>query len=115
MPAHLFLLLFICGCPSPIDIPAELSVTLKASEQERLFRRHTDNLEAYETYLRALRLGGPTRNANRRAKRMRLMERVVELDPNFADGYAVQSACTGCACAKDKAHHRSRTSNGLLS
>ncbi len=34
-------------------VAAELSVTLKADEQERLFRRHTTNLEAYEIFLRA--------------------------------------------------------------
>ncbi len=70
-------------------VVAELAVTLKANEQERLYRRHTDNLEAYETYLRALRLRFPTRNVDRRAKRKRLLERVTELDPHFAGGYAL--------------------------
>jgi adenylate cyclase len=67
-------------------VASELAVTLKADEQERLFRRHTNNLEAYETFLRARRLGGG--GANRMAKRMRLYERVIELDPDFAGGYA---------------------------
>ncbi len=33
----------------------------------------------------------PTRDANRLAKRKKLLERVVELDPNFAGGYALRS------------------------
>jgi adenylate cyclase len=69
-------------------VAAELSVTLNASEQERLYRRHTDNLEAYETFLRARRLGGVTTDAGRRAKRRKLIERVIELDPSFAGGYS---------------------------
>ncbi len=73
-------------------VAAELAVTLKADEQERLVRRHTDNLEAYETYLRTRRLGGFIRDASRRAARMRLAERVIELDPNFAGGYSSVSA-----------------------
>jgi TolB-like protein/Flp pilus assembly protein TadD len=67
-------------------VAAELAVTLKANEQERLFRWHMDNLEAYETFLRARRVLRPTRDRIRRAKR--LFERVVELDPGFAGGYA---------------------------
>jgi tetratricopeptide (TPR) repeat protein len=63
-------------------------VTLKADEQERLFRRHTENLEAYETFLHARRLSGVTRDRKRRIKRRKLLERVVELDPTFAGGYA---------------------------
>ena len=59
-------------------VVAELAVTLKANEQERLARRHTNNLEAYETYLRARRLGGG--GADRQAKRKRLVERVIEFD-----------------------------------
>jgi TolB-like protein/Tfp pilus assembly protein PilF len=67
-------------------VAAELAVTLKADEQERLFRRHTNNLEAYETFLRARRVLRPARDRIQRAKR--LFERIVELDPGFAGGYA---------------------------
>ncbi len=67
-------------------VVSELAVTLKADEQERLYRRHTDNLEAYETFLRARLLRSATKENDLRAKR--LFERVVELDPNFAGGYA---------------------------
>lgn len=67
-------------------VVSELAVTLKTNEQERLYRRHTENLEAYETFLRARQLRTPTRENNIKAKA--LFERVIELDPKFAGGYA---------------------------
>jgi TolB-like protein/class 3 adenylate cyclase len=67
-------------------VVSELAVTLKVSEQERLFRRHTENLEAYETFLRARRTLKPSKEATVQAKK--LFERVMELDPQFAGGYA---------------------------
>jgi tetratricopeptide (TPR) repeat protein len=67
-------------------VVSELAVTLKVSEQERLFRRHTENLEAYETFLHARRVLTATKEATLHSKR--LFERVMELDPHFAGGYA---------------------------
>ncbi|UCG67407.1 MAG: tetratricopeptide repeat protein, partial [Deltaproteobacteria bacterium] len=67
-------------------VVSELAVTLKVSEQERLFRRHTENLEAYETFLHARRVLTATKEATLQAKK--LFERVMELDPRFAGGYA---------------------------
>lgn len=67
-------------------VVSQLAVTLKTNEQERLFRHHTTNLAAYETFLRARRLRTATRETDARAKE--LFERVVELDPDFAGGYA---------------------------
>ncbi len=42
-------------------------------------------MRAYEIFLRARSLRG---GASRVANRKRLLERVIELDPNFAGGYA---------------------------
>jgi len=67
-------------------VVSELAVALKASEAERLFRRHTENLEAYETFLYARRIITATEEATLEAKK--LFERVIELDPGFAGGYA---------------------------
>lgn len=64
-----------------------LAVALKASEQERLFRPHTGNLEAYDLFLRARKthiVATPTSLAEARG----MYERVIELDPGFAGGYA---------------------------
>ena len=37
------------------NVVSELAVTLKANESERLYRKHTENIEAYELYLRIIR------------------------------------------------------------
>jgi TolB-like protein/class 3 adenylate cyclase len=67
-------------------VVSELAVALKVNEQERLFRRHTEDLAAYETFLRARRVLKPSKEATLQAKK--LFERVMELDPRFAGGYA---------------------------
>jgi TolB-like protein/class 3 adenylate cyclase len=68
-------------------IVAGLAVTLKEDEQERLGRKGTDNLAAYDAYLRGLeyywRL---TEEANVEARR--LFERAIDLDPKFVRAYA---------------------------
>jgi len=73
-------------------VVSELAVTLKVSEHERLFRRHTENLEAYETFLHARRVLTASKEATLEAKK--LFERVIELDPHFAGGYAGLSFVT---------------------
>jgi adenylate cyclase len=76
-------------------IVAEMAVTLKASELERIYRRHTENLEAYETFLRARRIRRSTKNWYLQKKS--LFERVIQLDPSFAGGYAGLSRAHGGA------------------
>jgi len=64
-----------------------LAVTLSANEAERLYQRHTTNIEAYETFLRARKtvLTPDKENVEIAEK---LFERVIDLDPKFAGGYA---------------------------
>jgi adenylate cyclase len=64
-----------------------LSVTLKASEQERLFRPHTTSIAAYELFLRARKAHLVASKANL-AEAAQLYEQVIKLDPHFAGGYA---------------------------
>ena len=64
-----------------------LSVTLKANEQERLFRTHTKNIHAYELFLKA-RKTHIVANAANLALAVELYEKIIELDPAFAGGYA---------------------------
>jgi len=71
-------------------VASELAVTLKASERERLARKHTENFEAYNTYLRAVREYYRLKKENH-LKGIELCERVIELDPQFAGGYAMLS------------------------
>ncbi len=64
-----------------------LSVTLKASEQERLFAPHTTSIAAYDLFLRARKthiVATPASLAEARG----MYERVIALDPAFAGGYA---------------------------
>jgi TolB-like protein/class 3 adenylate cyclase len=64
-----------------------MAVTLKASEQERLFRPHTTNIDAYDLFLKARKaILPPTKESLERARQ--LYGRIIELDPEFAGGYA---------------------------
>lgn len=69
------------------EVTKTLAVTLKANENERLFQKYTTNIDAYEVFLQARRtVDRPTRDNILRGEK--LFSRVIELDPNFAGGYA---------------------------
>ena len=64
-----------------------LAVTLNTNETERVYQRHTTNIEAYETFLRARKSNfSPSKKNVEFAEK--LFKRVIELDPTFAGGYA---------------------------
>ena len=68
-------------------IVAALAVKLTQGEQRRLHQRGTENVEAYECWLRARELlGRGTRESVVQAKTMH--RRAIELDPNFAAPHA---------------------------
>jgi adenylate cyclase len=68
-------------------IVGALAVKLTQNEAQRLHRRATANVEAYETWLRARELlSGSTRDSVLRAKSM--YRRAIEIDPNFAAPHA---------------------------
>ena len=71
-------------------VVSELAVTLKASEVERLYRKHTENIEAYELYLRIIRECWPPKKKCH-PKAIELSKRVIELDPKFGGGYQLLS------------------------
>jgi len=64
-----------------------LSVKLTDAEAVRLSQVHTNNLEAYELYVRARATPYPP-IPSRIQSAMVMMEKVIELDPKFAGGYA---------------------------
>ncbi len=71
-------------------VVSELAVTLKASEAERLYRKHTENIEAYDLYLRIIRECWPPKKECH-LKAIELSKRVIELDPKFGGGYQLLS------------------------
>jgi len=69
------------------EVARALAVTLKANENERLFQQYTTNIDAYDVFLQARRtVDKPTRDNILRGEK--LFSQVIELDPNFAGGYA---------------------------
>lgn len=69
------------------QVAKALAVTLKANENERLFQKYTASIEAYDVFLQARRtVDRPSRDNILRGEQ--LFIKVIELDPNFAGGYA---------------------------
>jgi len=69
------------------QVAKALAVTLKANENERLFQEYTTNIDAYDVFLQARRtVDKPSKDNILRGEQ--LFKRVIELDPNFAGGYA---------------------------
>ena len=68
-------------------IVTTLKLQLTLWEQGFLVRKTTDNLEAYDSYLRGAESFYPlTKEANLQARQM--FEKAVELDPQYAEAYA---------------------------
>ncbi len=67
-----------------------LEVKLTEGEQEQVARRYTENLEAYDYFLRgrAYQMRGSKESV---AHSQKVLERAIELDPSFAGAYAVLS------------------------
>src|SRR5712691_2392645 len=71
-------------------IVAALAVQLTPGEQARLGRKYTENLEAYDAYLRGREyLTRYTQETNGQARQM--FEKAIALDPTFALAYALLS------------------------
>jgi adenylate cyclase len=68
-------------------IVAALTVKLTGAEQAQLARRPTDNLEAYDYYLRAER-DVFSEDYSLLSDTLSLYEKAIAFDPNFAEAYA---------------------------
>ena len=69
------------------QVAKAMAVTLKANENERLFQKYTTSIDAYDVFLQARRtVDAPSRDNILRGEK--LFSRVIELDPNFAGGFA---------------------------
>ncbi|MEE8576452.1 MAG: protein kinase [candidate division Zixibacteria bacterium] len=70
-----------------VQIAGALDVTLLSKDQEALNYRPTENLDAYDYYLRAKNYIGPGGGP----KVIELLDKAIELDSNFALAFAVKS------------------------
>jgi len=69
------------------QIVQALHLELTQAERDRVMRRYTDDVQAYDAYLLARSLRADlTRESNEEARR--LLEGAIERDPNFAAAYA---------------------------
>ena len=69
------------------EILTRLQVAIREAELERIRRKPTDELTAYDLYLKGRsRILSGTRQRNEEARR--LFEEAIELDPQFAEAYA---------------------------
>ncbi len=67
-------------------IVTTLKLQLTLQEQGYVVRKHTDNLEAYDAFLRGLEYHYRfTKEANAQARQ--LYEKAIELDPQYAEAY----------------------------
>jgi len=74
------------------EIVSALAVTLTHGERRRMQRKDTDNLEAYDNYLRGRQL--VLQRSRKGVEEARpLLQRAIELDPQFAQAYSML-ACT---------------------
>lgn len=73
-------------------VVGEIAPRLEQVEIERAKRKQTENLDAYDYFLRALAsLHEWTRKSNDEA--LRLFYRAIELDPGFASAYGLAAMC----------------------
>lgn len=75
-------------------VVSAMSVRLRGDEGERLHHVHTHNLGAYELYVRAKATPYPPL-PERVGAAQEMFEQVIEMDPDFAGGYAGVSSMLG--------------------
>jgi adenylate cyclase len=75
-------------------VVAALAVRLQGDERERLQQVHTHNLEAYELFVRAKATPYPP-VPDRISAARELFQQVIEMDPEFAGGYAGVASMLG--------------------
>ena len=71
------------------SIVAALQVMLTDDEQTRLARQYTDNIEAYDLFLRGRTYLRGTKRTHLKARK--LFSQAIDLDPKFAAAYAEKS------------------------
>jgi tetratricopeptide (TPR) repeat protein len=70
---------------------AMVGPALRSVEIERAYRKPTDNLTAYDLYLRAVPIFRRSPAANEQA--LQFLRRAIELDPSYAAAFALAARC----------------------
>jgi adenylate cyclase len=70
------------------QVVSALAIKLTRDERKKLARRQTNNLQAYETFLKAQELATRYSKNNNRAAQV-LLQKAIELDPDFPMAYAL--------------------------
>ena len=79
------------------EILSALNMEIREAELERIRRKPTDELTAYDAYLEGLSyFTHLTREDNARAKRM--FEQAIEMDPEYAEAYAMLGLTYSIVC-----------------
>src|SRR5262249_49861378 len=73
------------------SVTATIAPVLRSAETEHARRKPTDNLSAYDLYLRALPPHRDTFAQNQES--LRLLYQAIELDPAFAAAYGLAAFC----------------------
>ncbi|HWS77642.1 MAG TPA: tetratricopeptide repeat protein [Thermomonas sp.] len=76
------------------EVVRAIQGALPAAEQARLVRKRTDNVAAYNEYLKGIALL-PERNNKGLRQALAHFERAIELDPEYARAYAMAGTATG--------------------
>jgi TolB-like protein/Flp pilus assembly protein TadD len=92
-------------------IAVGLRATLTVAERGRIGQAPTDNLEAYGHYVRAIELLERGELEENWRLALQLAEQAVELDPQFAQAWALQSELHSLLCAYS--HDRSEERLGM--
>jgi len=79
------------------EVSARLRVKLTREDTTRLTKRHTENVEAYQLYVRARRWC-EKRSAEGFARGAEYLTRAIELDPNFALAHAELAQIISVPC-----------------
>jgi serine/threonine-protein kinase len=88
------------------EIADELSLSLTSAQKKRLNKRPTDSPEAYDLYLRALRLFDDWEGAQTPDVQVALLEKATELDPKFVLAHAALSRALLVAYGSDRDSER---------
>jgi TolB-like protein/Tfp pilus assembly protein PilF len=90
------------------SVVGAIAPTLERAEIERAQHKPTESLDAYDCYLRGLANFDQFTSQQRVAEALRLFNRAIELDPNFASAYGRAAHCyvhrKSEAWATDPAH-----------